>query len=63
MQCAAFTWRPHLNAMSRLIKLRGGLENMWHEAAPLRAALITFLMCVTPRHLQIPFNSALDLLN
>jgi hypothetical protein len=36
--------------MARLIKLRGGLKELWQKSLPLRSSLIHFIMQVDPSH-------------
>ncbi|KAH7112855.1 fungal-specific transcription factor domain-containing protein [Dendryphion nanum] len=46
-QCATVQWRHHLDGMSRLIKLRGGLTKSWSESPHLQSAFVMFIMITT----------------
>ncbi|KAF2014582.1 hypothetical protein BU24DRAFT_451583 [Aaosphaeria arxii CBS 175.79] len=43
-QCASLNWRYHIDGMSRLIQLRGGITTCWHESPHARSAILMFIM-------------------
>lgn len=71
-QCASPQWRHHLDGMSRLIKIRGGLTKSWQECPHLQSAFVLFILISTfanatspaSEHIQIaPHLELLELLN
>ncbi|KAF2110236.1 fungal-specific transcription factor domain-containing protein [Lophiotrema nucula] len=58
--CAGMEWRHHIDAMARLLSVRGGLKSLWHEAPLIRSAIVHFTLIQVFASSTSPVDDKID---